>query len=235
MRGSICFSHVRLGPLRAIFALVCAVAVALVAAGSLSAAPIQIGGAAPALPSCAAGFWHVQVGEATVSYTVPAGVWRLTSWSMWGSSGSATFLVLRPAGGTAYTVVDATPAHALTGGINTFPDSVKVLGGDKIAFAANTGGLACFVSTGNAGDSLGWNLQPFSAGSIVDRAAPPAPCNGCITGWRWNLGATVEAITKDDCKHEGWMGWPVFKNQGDCVSFVSTEGKNQPASSGGPA
>jgi hypothetical protein len=37
-----------------------------------------------------------------------------------------------------------------------------------------------------------------------------------------------------ECKKDGWMSWAtygftVFKNQGDCVSFVATGGKNQPA------
>jgi hypothetical protein len=35
--------------------------------------------------------------------------------------------------------------------------------------------------------------------------------------------------TKDQCKKGGWMDFGVFKNQGDCVSFVATGGKNPPA------
>lgn len=35
--------------------------------------------------------------------------------------------------------------------------------------------------------------------------------------------------TKDDCKKGGWQEFGVFKNQGDCVSWVATEGRNQPA------
>ena len=35
--------------------------------------------------------------------------------------------------------------------------------------------------------------------------------------------------SKDQCKHGGWQTFGVFKNQGDCVSFVATGGKNQPA------
>jgi hypothetical protein len=31
------------------------------------------------------------------------------------------------------------------------------------------------------------------------------------------------------CKNGGWQNFGVFKNQGDCVSFVATGGKNQPA------
>ncbi len=34
--------------------------------------------------------------------------------------------------------------------------------------------------------------------------------------------------SKDQCKKSGWMAFnnPSFKNQGDCVSFVATRGKN---------
>jgi hypothetical protein len=34
---------------------------------------------------------------------------------------------------------------------------------------------------------------------------------------------------KDQCKDGGWLGFPQFKNQGDCVSYVATGGKNPPA------
>jgi hypothetical protein len=33
----------------------------------------------------------------------------------------------------------------------------------------------------------------------------------------------------DDCKDGNWQSFGVFKNQGDCVSFVATEGRNTPA------
>jgi hypothetical protein len=39
--------------------------------------------------------------------------------------------------------------------------------------------------------------------------------------------------TRDQCKNGGWRGFGVFKNQGDCVSFVATGGQNQ-ASGGWP-
>ena len=35
--------------------------------------------------------------------------------------------------------------------------------------------------------------------------------------------------SKDECKKGGWQSFGVFKNQGDCVSFVATGGKNSPA------
>jgi hypothetical protein len=42
---------------------------------------------------------------------------------------------------------------------------------------------------------------------------------------------TVAALlptSTDQCKDGGWEDFGVFKNQGDCVSFVSTVGKNLP-------
>ncbi len=35
--------------------------------------------------------------------------------------------------------------------------------------------------------------------------------------------------TKDQCMNGGWRNYLVFKNQGDCVSFVATKGKNKPS------
>ena len=35
--------------------------------------------------------------------------------------------------------------------------------------------------------------------------------------------------TKAECKKGRWQDFDIFKNQGDCVSFVATGGKNRPA------
>jgi len=41
----------------------------------------------------------------------------------------------------------------------------------------------------------------------------------------------VDCLPNDvaECKDGGWRTFEVFKNQGDCVSFVATNGKNQPS------
>jgi hypothetical protein len=36
-------------------------------------------------------------------------------------------------------------------------------------------------------------------------------------------------VSKDQCKNGGWRVYGIFKNQGDCVSFVATGGRNQPS------
>lgn len=40
---------------------------------------------------------------------------------------------------------------------------------------------------------------------------------------------------KDVCKNGGWKDFGVFKNQGDCVSYIATGGKNPPALGPAPA
>jgi hypothetical protein len=42
--------------------------------------------------------------------------------------------------------------------------------------------------------------------------------------------ATLPTST-DQCKHGGWKTFGVFKNQGDCVSFLASNGKNPPSGS----
>jgi hypothetical protein len=47
--------------------------------------------------------------------------------------------------------------------------------------------------------------------------------------WSATGTATPSVTTKDQCKNNGWKTFGVFKNQGDCVSYVSTGGRNLPA------
>jgi hypothetical protein len=40
--------------------------------------------------------------------------------------------------------------------------------------------------------------------------------------------AVTGPTTTDECKNGGWKIFGIFKNQGDCVSYVATDGKNPP-------
>ncbi len=41
--------------------------------------------------------------------------------------------------------------------------------------------------------------------------------------------APTEPTSVDQCKKNGWRNYgDMFKNQGDCVSFVVTDGRNAP-------
>jgi hypothetical protein len=41
--------------------------------------------------------------------------------------------------------------------------------------------------------------------------------------------AQIFPTTKDECKTGGWERFGIYKNQGDCVSYVATNGTNSPA------
>jgi len=53
--------------------------------------------------------------------------------------------------------------------------------------------------------------QPLITGDVVVHDAQPLP------------------TSKDQCDNAGWRNFPGFKNQGDCVGFVATGGKNHPS------
>jgi hypothetical protein len=75
----------------------------------------------------------------------------------------------------------------------------------------------------------------FGGSPITD---PPLICPPFSTGTLgpdplWNLvvhDAVPFPAVKDQCKNGGWRNYgTTFKNQGDCVSFVATGGRNSPA------
>ena len=61
---------------------------------------------------------------------------------------------------------------------------------------------------------LAFSAEPLAFGGIAVHDAKPFP------------------TTKEQCKNGGWRDFGVFKNQGDCVSFVATGGKNPPGKTG---
>jgi hypothetical protein len=75
--------------------------------------------------------------------------------------------------------------------------------GDQIAHQVDVRGATDCTPLGSGG-------EPLVFGDIVVVDAQPLP------------------TSKDQCKNGGWQSFGVFKNQGDCVSFVATGGKNPP-------
>ncbi len=93
------------------------------------------------------------------SYTVPAGSWTVTSWSIDGGiGGQVAAVVLEPSGG-GYTVVGVSATETLTAGtLNTFTTSLPASGGDVIGLSS-AGGFQCAAS-GGAGDTVSWGCCP---------------------------------------------------------------------------
>jgi hypothetical protein len=88
--------------------------------------------------------------------------------------------------------------------------SIQVVDNQPDAFGLLDLGRAPTDCSPGPGTGLG---GPVSGGDITVVDAPPLP------------------TSKDQCKNGGWKSFGVFKNQGDCVSFVATGGKNPPANS----
>lgn len=185
----------------------------------------------------------VQTASAGPSYTVPAGNWQITGWSTQASAavdGNLALEVWRPtATSGTYTLVGISDAQTVVAGsgLNTFTlaQPLPVQPGDLLGLRI-TGFAGCSTFTAN-----------FTGDAYMEALNTPSPSPGstsafqfAIHGFELNVAATLtEAAppppptpsTKDDCKDGGWQqlsdgsGTP-FKNEGDCVSYVATQGSN---------
>jgi hypothetical protein len=185
----------------------------------------------------------VQTASAGPSYTVPAGSWQVTAWSAQASAALDSTLQLeiwRPtATADTFTLVGiSSPQTLLAGsGVNTFPLAAPI--------AADPGDLLGLRVTGIAGCSSWTGNFTGDAYRLVTGTPSPAP--GATTtfpfashGVELNVAATLEAsapppppvpVAKPECMNDGWQSLTddqglAFKNQGDCVSFVATDGRN---------
>jgi hypothetical protein len=73
----------------------------------------------------------------------------------------------------------------------------------------------------------------FLGGGVVNGilyavGGDPTPTGGSTTTANEAFSiAQVVPTTTEQCKKGGWQTYGVFKNQGDCVTYVATKGKNQ--------
>jgi hypothetical protein len=150
---------------------------------------------------------------------VQTGVWQ--SWDAY-RGGAAKWWINSGAGGcgqntpcTWSTIVAAFPGASVEEGINCGPGGVKV----------------------PCPGSLGVNQGSFNSGIISNADALYVSVAGNKTTYDFELikdldgdgiPDTAPPTDKDQCKKNGWKSFnnPTFKNQGDCVSYVATGGRN---------
>ncbi len=77
----------------------------------------------------------------------------------------------------------------------------------SVSYTASAAGFGTHTLTANYGGETSHGISAGITSLIVQPTAP---------------------TSKSQCKKRGWRNYPQFKNQGDCVSFVATHGKNQP-------
>jgi hypothetical protein len=139
---------------------------------------------------------------------VQTGVWQ--NWDAY-NGGAAKWWINTGAGGcgqatpcTWSQIVTAFPNATIEEGVNCGPGGIKV----------------------PCPGSLGVNQGSGNAGIISNVDALTVSVNGSET--TFDFEPAISPQSKDDCKKGGWQNSnsPVFKNQGDCVSYVATGGKN---------
>jgi hypothetical protein len=79
------------------------------------------------------------------------------------------------------------------------------------------------------GPSTGPPICPTELPEGVTRPLGPTYPDPLFDGNIVIVDAPSLPNSKDQCKNGGWRSYNVFKNQGDCVSFVATGGKNPSA------
>jgi hypothetical protein len=171
---------------------------------------------------------------ADTNYVVPApgtitsfSVFNMSPFGNRGPTPHEDFLVLRPVSGSAYTVVGKTGLVTPAGtGLETFDANIPVRAGDILGLWSDSFGLSnCFFSVASGGGVIAdGDVSDPSDGDTVDLlfSIPTADLSESA-----NLAPLP--TSKSQCLNAGWENFgSLFNNQGDCVSFVASGGKNQP-------
>lgn len=114
--------------------------------------------------------------------------------------------------------------------------------GDCIEFSTavfgNVGGVVRYeaiIKPSTGGSFADEGTSTLSALTIAEDEDVDTSIGAVRERFTSTLPATRQLLpdAKEQCKDEGFLIFGVFENQGDCVSFVSTHGKNEPGKNNG--
>lgn len=133
---------------------------------------------------------------------------------------------------------------AVVGSSQVFPDDCDTDQGNQYSWSLGSPGFTGADFVGNCGPA---NYVNENDPAVTITVATPGPHTAVVQVYdgsdgissyggdsfyvaQGSLTATPAALPTrtDQCKAGGWQQYGLFKNQGDCVSFVATGGKNQP-------
>jgi parallel beta-helix repeat protein len=108
--------------------------------------------------------------------------------------------------------------------IEFFANPVPVPGGDPSGYGEG----AVFLGTATPAPDGTFSvvLPPVAPGTLISATATDAAGN--TSEFAKDIVALALPTSTEQCKKGGWQTYGVFKNQGDCVSYVATKGKNGP-------
>ena len=131
---------------------------------------------------------------------------------------------------TDFPATSAAPQTTYAGGISdTFVTKLNATG-SSLVYSTYLGGSSLDFSGGLAVDGAGTAYvtgQTFSTDFPTTAGAAQATHAGGLDAFVTKIASLPTSI--DECKNGGWKTFGVFKNQGDCVSFVASKGKNPPS------
>jgi hypothetical protein len=105
-----------------------------------------------------------------------------------------------------------------------FGDQLRVIATNSSIFGAHEGVDPLYLHCNATGE-----IQVLDPVGINIPSGPPGQVFSDRT---FTIQFVRTPAGKKQCKKGGWRTFPQFRNQGDCVSFVATGGKNPPANLG---
>jgi hypothetical protein len=157
-------------------------------------------------------------------------------------SGNTTGICTPPTHPTS-TTVSCTPSSVVapnsttcTATVSDTASSGQTTPNGTVTFASSgqgsfsNGGQCTLAGTGGSA-SCSVSYSPTHTSTTPVRSDTITGSYGGDTGHNPSSGTTQVTVislptSKDQCKNGGWQQYGVFKNQGDCVSYVATGGKN---------
>ena len=108
-----------------------------------------------------------------------------------------------------------------------FANTVPTPGGDPSGYGEGAVYLGSATPASNGTFSA--TLPSVAAQTLISATATSE--SGDTSEFAKDIPAVTLPTSADQCKKGGWQKYGIFKNQGDCVSYVATGGKNPPAGS----
>ena len=107
----------------------------------------------------------------------------------------------------------------------------------RYTVASDLGGsVTKSLGTDISNDAATFTLPDSGITSItISRTEPTPTWDFFIDDVSFTVPTPPKPSTKSDCKDGGWARFDIFKNQGDCVSYVATAGRNAPGWADPPA
>ena len=179
---------------------------------------------------------------------LPNGYTNITDWTIGGHSVDRVGQYWYASDGVLSVDLNGSGAGTLSQDLATSPGAIYTASFDLSGNRACGATLKTLdVSAGATTEAFSWNATVSPAVPAMDWVSESFPFTA-ISGTTTLMFATtiggacgpvidnvsvtqILPADKADCKKDGWESYGVFKNQGDCVSYLSTGGKNLPSGS----